>query len=347
MDPEALAALLASPALAPPPGVTPNFDSPQNQNVLAYAVTSVLSCLLTLCVAIRLYSRGYLEKGFGVEDALMMLGFGAYWGTAYAGFELVLTPGYYVHTWDLRLGDVIRPAYLILIYGCCYSAVLPLIKTAILLDWCRIFVPGERSDNLFWWGCVLLGIIQCVWGVACIVLLNMQCVPYNAIWVFYVPSRCYSLPNVMLASASVQVFTDITMVLLPQRIIWKLQMSWKKRAGVSLIFGIGIAGSISACLRLSKTITFAHEADTMYFIGPLLFWACAEMTCGFLIFSVPSMPRILKAAFRGTAAVRSAYRPQQPTSSDYSRGRRRRAGTAAAVRDGRLFSGDERAAARR
>lgn len=62
----------------------------------------------------------------------------------------------------------------------------------------------------------------------------------------------------------------------------------------------------------------------MYFIGPLLFWACAEMTCGFLIFSVPSMPRILKAAFRGTAAVRSAYRPPQPTSSDYSRGRRRR-----------------------
>jgi hypothetical protein len=31
----------------------------------------------------------------------------------------------------------------------------------------------------------------------------------------------------------------------------------------------------------------------MYFIGPLLFWACAEMTCGFFIFSVPCIPKIL------------------------------------------------------
>ena len=32
----------------------------------------------------------------------------------------------------------------------------------------------------------------------------------------------------------------------------------------------------------------------MYYIGPLLFWACAEMTCGFFILSVPCIPAILK-----------------------------------------------------
>lgn len=31
----------------------------------------------------------------------------------------------------------------------------------------------------------------------------------------------------------------------------------------------------------------------MYFIGPLLFWACAEMTCGFFILSVPCLPKLL------------------------------------------------------
>ncbi|KXJ91813.1 hypothetical protein Micbo1qcDRAFT_233206 [Microdochium bolleyi] len=320
MDAEALAALLASPALAPPAGVTPEFDSPPNQNTLAYAVTSVLSCILTLCVLVRLYGRGYLERKFGVEDALMILGYGAYWGTAYAGYELILTPGYYVHTWNLRLGDMIRPGYLILIYGCCYSAVLPLIKTAILLDWCRIFVPGDRSRNAFWWGCILLSVLQCLWGLICIVLLNMQCVPHNAIWEFYVPSKCYSLPKVMLSSASVQVITDIAMVLLPQRMIWKLQMSWKRKAGISFIFGIGVAGSISACLRLAQTITFAQEADTMYFIGPLLFWACAEMTCGFLIFSVPSMPRIFKTVF--SMPIKSGD-TAKPLPTDYYRARRK------------------------
>lgn len=31
----------------------------------------------------------------------------------------------------------------------------------------------------------------------------------------------------------------------------------------------------------------------MYFIAPLLFWACAEMTCGFFILSVPCIPTFM------------------------------------------------------
>lgn len=31
----------------------------------------------------------------------------------------------------------------------------------------------------------------------------------------------------------------------------------------------------------------------MYLIGPLLFWACAEMTCGFFIFSVPCLSKLM------------------------------------------------------
>lgn len=50
---------------------------------------------------------------------------------------------------------------------------------------------------------------------------------------------------------------------------------------------------IAASVRLATTVTFAHELDQMYYIGPLLFWACAEMTCGFFILSVPCLPKII------------------------------------------------------
>lgn len=36
---------------------------------------------------------------------------GAYWGTAYAGFSLIYTPGYFVHQWNLVYGDLIHPLY--------------------------------------------------------------------------------------------------------------------------------------------------------------------------------------------------------------------------------------------
>ncbi|GFN20892.1 hypothetical protein ABZX51_009818 [Aspergillus tubingensis] len=293
MSPEALATLLDEPALAAPSGVTANFDNPPNSNTLAWVVTTFCTVVLTICFLLRIFARLWLDRRVGIEEVLMIGAYGAYWGTAYAGYALIYTPGYYVHTWNLHNKDLIRPLYLILIYGCCYSAVLPLIKTAILLDWCRIFVPLNRTRNAFWWGCVSVITLQCVWGVLCILLLNMQCRPHEAIWKFYLPSKCYSLPDVMLTSASVQVASDITMFFLPQRIIWRLQMNWQKKIGVSIIFGVGILASVAACFRLSHTVAFANTTDTMYLIGPLLFWACGEMTCGFFILSVPCLSKLI------------------------------------------------------
>ncbi|KAE8153296.1 hypothetical protein BDV25DRAFT_169179 [Aspergillus avenaceus] len=293
MTSDQLAALLAAPALQPPAGVTANFDNPPRHNGYAWGITTVCMVIATLCLLLRAYVRLWLDKKFRVEDVLMICAYGAYWGTAYAGYSLIWTPGYYVHTWNLRNGDLIRPLYLILIYGCCYSAVLPLIKTAILLDWCRVFVPIDRSKNVFWWGCMIVIAVQCIWGVLCIILLNMQCRPHRAIWEFYVPAKCYSLPNVMLCSASVQVISDLTMFVLPQRIIWGLHMSRQKKLGVSIIFGVGVLASIAAIFRLVRTVSFASRADSMYLIGPLLFWACAEMTCGFFIFSVPCLSKLI------------------------------------------------------
>jgi hypothetical protein len=41
-------------------------------------------------------------------------------------------------------------------------------------------------------------------------------------------------------------------------------------------------------------VTFSKEADKMYYIGPLLFWAWAEMTAGFFILSAPYLSRFVK-----------------------------------------------------
>ncbi|EXK26310.1 hypothetical protein FOQG_14634 [Fusarium oxysporum f. sp. raphani 54005] len=84
------------------------------------------------------------------------------------------------------------------------------------------------------------------------------------------------------------------MVLLPQRTIWALNMNWQKKLGMSVIFGVGLITCIAACFRLSHTVTFSQEADRMYYIGPLLFWAWAEMTAGFFILSVPCLPKFVK-----------------------------------------------------
>ncbi|KAK0625028.1 hypothetical protein B0T17DRAFT_508048 [Bombardia bombarda] len=278
MTPEVVT-FLALPALPPPSGVTPNFDNPPNQNGLAMGVTTFLTLILKLCFLLRLYARFWVGERINIEEILMIVAYGLYWGTAYAAYSLINAPGYYVHTWDIHLADLVHPLYLVLVYGCCYSIVLPLIKTAILLDWCRVFVPGERLKSPFWWGCIALVTVQSIWSVA---------------------------------------------------IIWSLHMNWQRRLGVSVIFGVGTIGSISACFRLTYSITLAEDADSVYILGPLIFWACAEMTSCFFILSVPCLPALIKQYREGGRSVKelgSSKTSTGPTNSISTPSRQRRSGS--------------------
>lgn len=188
-------------------------------------------------------------------------------GTAYA---LIFSPGYFVHQYDLHYEDIIRPAWvsfiaqeasgnvindrlhrspfietktnekqLFLVFGNFYTLVLPAIKTAILLDWCRIFVVGNRTTNTFWLACMAVAALQWAWGIACFFLLNFQCTPHSKIWAFYLPGNCISLHTIQLCSASVQLFSDLIMTFLPHKVVWILHMTWRKRLGLSFVFGCG------------------------------------------------------------------------------------------------------------
>jgi len=65
---EALAKILAAPALSPPAGVTPEFENPPNQNVLAWFVTTFCMVVATLCLLLRAYVRLWLDKKIRVEE---------------------------------------------------------------------------------------------------------------------------------------------------------------------------------------------------------------------------------------------------------------------------------------
>ncbi|RSM00803.1 hypothetical protein CEP52_008889 [Fusarium oligoseptatum] len=131
-------------------------------------------------------------------------------------------------------------------------------------------------------------------NIAIIVALNLQCTPHEAIWDFRVEGKCFNLFHLQVSSATIHLICDITIMLLPQRVIWKLNMGWKKKLGVSVIFSLGLLACISAAFRLASTVAYGDSPDGVYNLGPLIFWATAEMTCGFFIVCVPCVPKILR-----------------------------------------------------
>jgi hypothetical protein len=68
LSPEEQQAYLDSATLAPPPGVTSNFDNPSNHNPLALAVT--IACIIPTItvVVIRTYTKVCVERKVRLED---------------------------------------------------------------------------------------------------------------------------------------------------------------------------------------------------------------------------------------------------------------------------------------
>ncbi|KAK3935732.1 hypothetical protein QBC46DRAFT_396858 [Diplogelasinospora grovesii] len=286
-----LDALLAMPAMAPPAGEVSNFVDPPNQNGMAVAVMVVCITAVVLCLAVRAYARIILLKRVQVQEYLILTAFGCFIGWSYCTLSLVPSPGYYVHTWNVTLRQTVEMGYLVHLAGVFYSVCLPLLKTSIMVEWLGIFDGGKR--NWFFWVCWVMIGIQIAFGVAVVIALNLACIPTKKKWEFWVPGKCINAHNIETTSATFQLVSDCIVLILPQKIIWGLQMSWKKRLGVSVIFSLGVLACISAAFRLAVTVIYADAADAIYQIGPVCFWAYAEMTCGFIVVCVPCVPKIL------------------------------------------------------
>lgn len=289
-------AILNGPAMAPPPGEVSDFSNPPNENPLAIGVLVTMIVISTFCVLVRLYARVYLLRKVSLEEVLVVLAYGCYWGAAWADFAMVETPGYFVHTWNVRVKDMLPTQYYILVFGVCYSFVLPFLKVAILTEWVRMFVPrGTHMKNAFFWGCMIVCSVQIGAAIATIIALNLQCIPHAAIWDLTITdAQCFELYPLQVSSASIQLVSDIAIFLLPQRVIWTLKMTWQKRLGVSVVFGLGLLACVSAAFRLATTVAYGEAADAIYALGPLVFWATAEMTCGFFVCCMPCIPKILR-----------------------------------------------------
>ena len=60
--------IINGPALAPPDGVTPNYQDPPNLNIVAQFVTPILLSTVAILVLLRLCSRVVIQRSIHVED---------------------------------------------------------------------------------------------------------------------------------------------------------------------------------------------------------------------------------------------------------------------------------------
>ncbi|KAI1098669.1 hypothetical protein F4804DRAFT_115729 [Jackrogersella minutella] len=283
---------LEGPALEPPNGTTANFDNPPNHDVYGYVALILCLSLASIFALLRFYARVFYLKKVHIADFIGLAAFGTYLGFIYEVFSILLTSGFFVHQWDMRVEDLITFNKMFSDGYMFYCATVMTIKAAIIIEWTFIFVP-QHTRNAFYWICKTLLCFNTLFYIAMIIFPNVACHPHDKLWNPLLPGKCTNTSVSSILVSAVNFATDVVLLILPQKVIWGLQMSTKRKIGVSLIFLIGILACISAGFKLSASIPYDRSRDTTYTFAALALWSLAEITCGILIFCMPSIPKTI------------------------------------------------------
>ena len=115
-----------------------------------------------------------------------------------------------------------------------------LLKVAILRNWAQLFAPRGAINTAFSRACYAMLGINVAYYIAAILVTSLACSPHEGIWDRTIPGKCLDSRVILISSASVNVISDIFILLLPQKIIWGLRISAKKRLGISIVFATGL-----------------------------------------------------------------------------------------------------------
>ena len=118
-------------------------------------------------------------------------------------------------------------------FGIAYPPIIALVKLSICLQFIHIFVVNRGKE--FW--CIHIFIwINISYFLALAFFSIFQCKPITKNWHPELPGRCLDISGYYLATGVFNLVTDIVMLIFPLYCTWKLQMSTKRKFGVSAIF---------------------------------------------------------------------------------------------------------------
>ncbi|GAW26175.1 putative ribosomal protein L36e [Rosellinia necatrix] len=220
------------------------------------------------------------------------MGKGSYIASVWTVFHSLTFGSFFVHQWDVSVRNFLSALYGFNLLPLFYSLTLLFIKSAILLEWLSVFVPfGTR--NLFFWACWALIVVNGIFYIAATFVIGFTCRPIEKYWMPMVHGHCFDRRAFDFASSIINFILDLTMIAIPQRIIWALNMRVKRKVGLSVLFSIGILTCASALGRVITGHILLDSADRTYYLAVPALLAIAEMTGGYLVFCVPVVPKVL------------------------------------------------------
>ena len=83
-------------------------------------------------------------------------------------------------------------------------------------------------------------VICCIYYTATIPVKIWGCTPRARIWNKSIEGSCINVAQVLNVDGCFNTLSDIVILLVPVKALWKLQMKTKRKIGIGLVFTVGL-----------------------------------------------------------------------------------------------------------
>ncbi|KAJ9643592.1 hypothetical protein H2199_004271 [Coniosporium tulheliwenetii] len=297
---------------------TPGYhDDSAGPTVITVAV--VFGILTTLVVSIRLFTRIYVVKSVGPDDALIAVA-GAFSWAFITVTILSVKHGlgdHIEHVMSRGMDNLSNYGQLVWFSSIFYLTCLFFIKASVLALYMRL---GDRQLQRL---SIIVLAICIAQAIANVLVCIFHCSPIPAAWDMRITEKkCVNINAFYLANAAGNILTDIMVYTLPIRLVWKLQIPQKQKIALAVMLCLGLlynplstlpppsqpypylrnqpeltpchSTCISSIIRITYIPIMLKSPDATYVISGAMYWSVIETNVGILAASVPSFKALAK-----------------------------------------------------
>ncbi|KAI5781503.1 hypothetical protein EDC01DRAFT_730234 [Geopyxis carbonaria] len=306
-----------------------------NRQAQFLAIVIAFHCIATVTVLLRLYTRAYVVRSFGIGWFIRSLDLRNDWVMASALvslFALTISSCIYIklakigyHVWDIEQtpAEKVHGIKAQLSTQLLYNPVLALTKISIILFYKRI--SPNKNFYLFLHGTIAFVICH---GIALFITNIFQCTPVAFFWNPTIPGgSCIDLRAFYFSAAALSIAADFWILLLPQPVLFSLQLPMKKRLMLMGMFGLGIVVCIVAVLRLVALHRLMWGVDVDGTYDDAVIWSPLEADIAVMCASMPALRPLVGHFFPSfMSSVGYSYGPGTggPTHGTGNHGRSRK-----------------------
>ncbi|EWZ36558.1 hypothetical protein ACJA88_003578 [Fusarium oxysporum] len=267
----------------------PELDNDHNIRGINYTILGIA----VFSIVLRTVTKSYRFSQWGADDYLIIAA-SLFTGVQCIIMGLMTFAGLGRNIWTLDDSTITTFHIYLLVVQYAYVLSLCLIKLSILYFFLRTF--PDPTFRLIIKCTIAFNIVTTIIVTICGALQRQ---PIHLLWDGWkeYPPRGITLniPAIIFFHAGVNIALDVWMFALPLTQLYSLGLQPKKKAGVMVIFGVGIFLIAASCIRIPYLLDFTRTLNASSNAQGFVVWSNIESGVGILVACMPHMQPIFRA----------------------------------------------------